>query len=216
MDPFHLCVALGPVSLYLLMLAGINLSRRPFVVSGARDLLALSLATAGLFVVGPLALFMPHAGSIVYGAWIWLALLGLYAMASLLIALLARPRLIVYNSDRDTIRAVIDQVSPQLDAQAMWAGECCWLPKLGVQFALESNRTMRNVELVATHLEQDLSGWHTFQVALRQPLAGIRVSPNPRGRSCLGFALLIWIMLAVAIQSQPEQWVAGLEQFLSP
>ena len=35
MDPFRVCLALGPVAIYLLLLGAINLSRRPLLVSGA-------------------------------------------------------------------------------------------------------------------------------------------------------------------------------------
>ena len=37
MDPFRLCLALGPVAIYLLLLGAVNLSRRPLLVSGVRD-----------------------------------------------------------------------------------------------------------------------------------------------------------------------------------
>ena len=37
MDPFRLCVALGPVAIYLLLVGTLNLFRRPFLVSGTRD-----------------------------------------------------------------------------------------------------------------------------------------------------------------------------------
>ena len=37
MDPFRLCVALGPVAVYVLLLGALNLSRRAFLVTGTRD-----------------------------------------------------------------------------------------------------------------------------------------------------------------------------------
>ena len=47
MDPLHLCIALGPVARYFLLLGSINLSRRPFVTSGTRDAAALGIAIVG-------------------------------------------------------------------------------------------------------------------------------------------------------------------------
>ena len=37
MDPLHLCIALLPMSVYLLVIALINFRGRPVVVSGYRD-----------------------------------------------------------------------------------------------------------------------------------------------------------------------------------
>ena len=45
-DPFRLCLALGPVAVYLLLLGMLNSFRRPFLVSGTHT------ATLGLAVSG--------------------------------------------------------------------------------------------------------------------------------------------------------------------
>ena len=47
MDPFRLCLALGPVAIYLLLIGAINMFRRPFLVSGTRDTATLGLALSG-------------------------------------------------------------------------------------------------------------------------------------------------------------------------
>ena len=59
MDPLHLCIALGPLAVYLLLLGIINLMPRPFMTSGARDTAALSIAISGFVVAGPMELFLP-------------------------------------------------------------------------------------------------------------------------------------------------------------
>ena len=48
MDPFRLCLALGPLTAYLLLLSALNFSRRPRIVSGARDAAVLGLGVVGL------------------------------------------------------------------------------------------------------------------------------------------------------------------------
>ena len=48
MDPFRLCLALGPAAIYFLLLGTINLSRRPLLVSGGRDTATLALAITGM------------------------------------------------------------------------------------------------------------------------------------------------------------------------
>ena len=97
MDPFSLCLAFGPLAIYLLLVGAINLSGRPFLVSGSRDMAAMGLAVSGLVMVGPVQLFYPLAASMRYGLLIWVFLVGLYVMVLVLVLLLVRPRLVIYN-----------------------------------------------------------------------------------------------------------------------
>ena len=68
MDPFRLCLALGPVAMYLLLLGAVNLSRRSLLVSGVRDAAALALAVSGMVVVGPMELFFPFESAVKLGS----------------------------------------------------------------------------------------------------------------------------------------------------
>ena len=80
MEPFHQCLALGPVAIYLLLLGVINLARRPLVVSGGRDAAALGLALSGLVFVGPMALLFPEGLAAHFGLvgtrYLWLIFMG--------------------------------------------------------------------------------------------------------------------------------------------
>jgi hypothetical protein len=58
MDPFRFCLALLPLAVYLLVLGGLQLSRRPLLVTGARDLVALGLGLSGIMLIGPIELSM--------------------------------------------------------------------------------------------------------------------------------------------------------------
>ncbi len=62
MDPFRICLALGPIAVYLLLLGGINLHRRPLVVSARAIWPHWGWRLSGAVIVGPLELFMPVAG----------------------------------------------------------------------------------------------------------------------------------------------------------
>ncbi len=97
MDPFRLCLALGPVAMYLLLLGAVNLSRRSLLVSGVRDAAALALAVSGLVVIGPMELFFPFESAIKLGAYVvgCLLALALYVMCVVLWLLLLRPRLVI-------------------------------------------------------------------------------------------------------------------------
>ena len=97
MDPLHLCIALGPVIAYLMLLGLINSRRRPFLTTGARDLSALGIGVSGLVIAGPMELFLPELATNQFGAYVWVMMLALYGLCWTLIVLLGRPRLVVYN-----------------------------------------------------------------------------------------------------------------------
>ena len=80
MDPFHLCIALGPLGVYLLLMGIINLMPRPFLTNGARDTAALCIAISGFVVAGPMELFLPDVANVRLGPFVWFLLLGLYAL----------------------------------------------------------------------------------------------------------------------------------------
>src|SRR4051812_131679 len=97
METIYLCVALGPLALYFLMLGLVNLSHRPLLVTGARDAAALGLALAGFVIVGPMQLFMPEQAATQFGPYVWLLMVSFYALCVSLWILLSRPRLVIYN-----------------------------------------------------------------------------------------------------------------------
>ena len=63
----HICIAFGPLAVYLLLMGLINALRRPFITTGARDLFSLSIALSGLVMVGPVNLFVPASALSVFG-----------------------------------------------------------------------------------------------------------------------------------------------------
>ena len=147
MDPLRLCLALGPLAVYLLLLGAINLTRRPMLISGGRDLAALALALVGLAVVGPAELFLPEDSIVHFGAFVWVMVLALYALWVTMIILMLRPRLVIYNITVDKLRPILADVVEHFDPDARWAGDSLVLPTLGVQLHLDSFGTMKNVSL---------------------------------------------------------------------
>ena len=122
MDTFSACVAFGPLAIYLLLLGLINVSRRPLVVSGTRETLALGLALMGLVTVGPMQLFMPQEAAARFGELVWLLLVAFYGLCLTLVIILSRPRLIVYNISLETLRGILDETTRRLDPDTSWAG----------------------------------------------------------------------------------------------
>jgi len=205
MDPLRLCLAFGPLAVYLVVIGLLNLSRRPWLVSGTRDAAALGLALSGLVIIGPMELFLPEAAVGRYGPFVWAMLLATYAVCLILLLLLLRPRLVIYNVSGDRLRPVLAETVERLDPQARWAGDSLSLPGLGVQLHLDASPSMRNVSLVACGSRQNYLGWHRLEQELGRSLD--RQEPgerNYRALSLLGAGVLILAALAWSVTRSPE------------
>ncbi len=213
-DALHLSIALGPLAVYFLLLGCINLSTRPFVTTGARDVGALGLAVSGLIVAGPMELFLPEAATNHFGGYVWLLLLAFYALCLTLIVLLLRPRLVIYNVNPDQLRAVLAEVVSGLDSEARWAGDSLVLPKLGVQLHVEISSASRNVQLVAAGSHQNFASWKRLEIALARVLHQTAASPNPRGFGMLALGILLICLLAYCTIRNPTTVVQGLDEML--
>jgi hypothetical protein len=197
-DPLRLSIALVPLAAYLLLLALVNLRRRPFLTTGGSDLAALGLALSGLAFVGPLELFRPEAATAEFGNYIWPIMLVFYWLWVLLVVLVGRPRLVVYNVSAEELHPVLAEAASRLDPDSRWAGSSLALPNLGVQLHLESFDLMRNVSLAASGGRQNLDGWRQLARALAAALRPVRVKPNPRG---VGFLLVALVLMAGSLAS---------------
>ncbi len=195
-DPFRLAIALVPVAAYVLLLGLLNLRRRPFLTSGGCDLAALGVALSGLMFVGPLELFRPEAATRSFGNYIWLFLVLFYWLWLVLMVLLARPRLVVYNISAEELHPVLAEVAGRLDPSARWAGNNLSLPGIGVQLHLDSLDVMRNVSLVASGGRQNLDGWRRLSRELGRSLATTRVKANP---CAVGLFVVSLVLLAICV-----------------
>jgi hypothetical protein len=195
-DPFRLAIALVPLAAYVLLLAIVNARRRPFLTSGGSDLAALGAALSGLVFVGPLELFRPEAATREFGNYIWLALLVFYWLWVILVVLVSRPRLVVYNINVEELRPVLAEVAGRLDSEARWAGNHLTLPGLGVQLHLDSFDAMRNVSLVSSGGKQNVDGWRRLARELRGSLAPLRTKSNPRA---IGLLLVSLVLFAASV-----------------
>jgi hypothetical protein len=208
MDAFHLCLALGPVAVYLLLLGMLNLSRRPLLVSGTRDASALGLALSGLVIVGPLALFFPIGTANHMGRFgmelVWLLMLAMYGLCLVLVLLTLRPRLVIYNISADQLRPILAELVERLDSQARWAGDSLLLPALGVQLHLESVAWMRNVSLVSAGPHQDHAGWKRLENELTAALRQVEVPRNLAGVILLSFGACVAVVLGLAVAREPQ------------
>lgn len=211
-DPFRLAIALVPVAAYALLLGLVNLRRRPFLTSGGSDLAALGAALSGLMFVGPLELFRPQAATREFGNYIWLFLLLFYWLWLLLVVLLSRPRMVIYNISMEELHPVLAEAAGRLDPDARWAGNHLTLPALGVQLHLDSLDIMRNVSLVSSGGRQSIDGWRRLARELSRSLRPIRVKSNPRAIGLLAVSLALLVLSVAHMLSHPVELAQAMSE----
>lgn len=215
MDPLHICIALGPLAIYFLIVGLINLRARPFITSGAQDAAALGVGVMGLVIAGPMELFFPETAAVQFGFWVWALLIALYLLTLMLLVLVQRPRLVIYNIGIDQLRPVLAEAVQALDAESRWAGDCVAIPQLGVQFHFESSAVLRNVQLAAAGPHQNLAGWRLLGGELHRRLQRMAVPPNPYGFFLVGcVALPALAMITFKLYRHPAEVQQALNQML--
>lgn len=181
MDAFRLCLALLPLSIYLAVLAYINLRRKPFLVTGVRDHAALGVALLGITFIGPVELLIPTDVMLNFRSYSWLLLLIMYGLTVSILTLLASPRMTVYNVTADSLRVTLNEIIENLHTDARWAGSSLSMPQLGIDLRLEVSPILRNVVLIANGELQSYRGWRQFEALLAERLKKVEVPPNPAG-----------------------------------
>jgi hypothetical protein len=213
-DALHLCIALGPLAVYLLLVGMINLSKRPFLTTGARDVAAIGVAISGFIVAGPMELFLPQAAADRFGPFVWLLLLAFYGLCLTLLVLMLRPRLVIYNANPEQLRSLLSEMVNEMGAEARWAGDSLIVPQLGVQLHLEPFAAMRGVQLVAAGPRQSFTGWRRFELALTKKLKATKAARNPQGYVMVAIAALLIGAITYATMSDPTTVVQGLDDLL--
>ena len=216
MDPFRLCLALGPVAVYLLLLGSINMFRRPFLVSGGRDAAALGLAVSGLVIVGPVELLFPVAASVNFGATtVWVCLIALYTLCLVFTLLMLRPRLVVYNIAPNEFRPILAELAMELDSQSRWAGDALLMPGLGVHLYLESADVMRNMSLKSAGPNQNHQGWWQLESGLETALGKVKVARNPCGLFVIATGAVVSAALVGVVVYDPQGVTRTLAEMFS-
>ena len=214
MDPLHFCIAVAPLAVYLLMLGVLNLLSRPFVTTGARDAAALGIGVSGLVIAGPMELFFPEAAASQFGPLVWLMLIAFYGLCVSLVVLLMRPRIVIYNISRDQLLPILKSVVSQMDSQAKWSNESAHLPESQIQFFVESNDALRNIQLVAGGNRQNFDRWRELEKTLKSGLQPIQVKPNLIGVLFLLISGIASAFTAVWMATETETVAKALEEML--
>ncbi len=146
-------------------------------------------------MVGPMELFLPEATAVIFGGWVWLVLLLFYLVSLVLLVLLLRPRIVIYNVSPEQLRAALAEVVSRLDQESRWAGNCLLMPQFGVQLVVEPSESVKNVQLVSAGREQNYASWRVLANSLSQVLRKSRGERSPYGV----FLLSIGFSLATAM-----------------
>ncbi len=163
-------LAFTPLALYFLLAGLMNMTGRPFLVTGLRDMIVLFVGIFGMVAVGPMQLFFPVNASWSYGIGVWLFLISIYVLLCTLFLVLQRPSLNLYNISLAEFRPVFFDMVVELDPASRWAGDSVFLPTLGIQLFMESNPLLRSVSLVSAGPNQNYEGWTKLQNHLMQNL----------------------------------------------
>ena len=217
MDPFRLCVALGPLGIFLLLMGVLNLGRRPFLTTGARDTAALGIALSGLILMGPVELLMPRVLLLRFGsfAWLyWLLLASMYCSTLTLLVLSARPRLSMHNLGLDEARSLLAEVAYKLDPQFRWTADTLLLPELNVQLHLEGYAPLRAVALTPIGPRQSYRGWKELELALTAALRRTETPPNPAGVGLVLSGLMLGGLIAARWVADPQAVAKAMVEML--
>lgn len=215
LDPLHFAVAFGPLAVYLLLLGAINLTPRPLLTTGGRDTAALGIAIVGFVLVGPFELFLPERTAVHFGLYVWLLLLVLYALCLVLVVLMMRPRLIIYNITTEQLRPVLSEVAKELDPEARWSGESLLLPELGVQLSVEPQTSVKLVQLAAVGSQLNMAGWRQLERRLAAALKSQRTGYNSYGATLVSFGLLFAGASIWWLMSDPARVQRAYEEIIS-
>lgn len=213
-DALHIALALGPLATYLVALGMVQRSRRPLVVSGARDAAALAVAISGFVVAGPMELFLVEEAAVRYGSLVWIMMLAFYGLVVILVILSLRPRLIVYNTSLDQLRPVLADLAMRLDSDARWAGESLVLPQLGVSLYLDFNPALHNVQLVSAGPGQNLLGWKQLEKALIPALQKTRSTNRGAGLFAVFAGLALATLVVYLLSRDPAHVLQAANEML--
>jgi hypothetical protein len=214
MDSLHFCIAVAPLAVYFLMLGLLNLRRRPFLTTGARDAATLGIGIIGFIIVGPMELFFPEGAASRFGPWVWVLLVVFYGLCVSLLVLLMKPRLVVYNMSMEELRPILTKIAMELDPKSRWLDDALVIPRLKIHMHVESVEWLRNIQMMAGGNHQSIEGWQQFEKKLAMALRKLKIGPNVMGVPFLIASAALAGSAAFYMLQDPQAVVAALQDML--
>ncbi len=213
LDHFTWIVILLPLAVYFIVIGIYSSRRRPLLVSGTRDLIALGMGLVGVMMVGPFTLFFPQATFNFLGGRVWFGLAMLYMLLLSLIALSQRPRIVGYSMKNTNLKGILHHLVSQLDPDATWAGNAFNCPNLQISGVVEQHAFQSTAQIVANSRQQSLAGWIQIHSELEQ-----LIKQQPKSRISLSPWLAVGLAVALVVLSivtlAPDQTVASMQEML--
>jgi len=147
-------------------------------------------------------------------SYVWLLMLAFYGMSVLFLALLMRPKLVIYNISHAELQAILATLAMEMDADSTWAGDNLVLPNLGVQLHLDSFAPLRNVTLCSSGDRQSYAGWRHLELELAARLKPVSVAANTWGVGLVGIALLAGVGCLAHTLGNFDQLAQGFKEML--
>jgi hypothetical protein len=202
--PVQICLTLGPLAIYFLILGVWQSGRDAKVVSGALDFALLALAVGGLLAFGPIGVVLIRLLFPGESVWAWLALPTTLALVALVWAPKTRRRVVVYNVSPDEFERVARAVADHMPGRLAPTLRGYEDRAAGRGFWMDGSRRGRTAVVEAFGRDAD-----AFAAAIADELrerlrgTGRRSSPVSRVWFALS-ALVIWAPMIVAILSRPH------------
>lgn len=212
-DPFRFYVAVTPLALYLLVIGAMHLGRRPRLVGGMRDTLALMLAVSGLLAVGPLELFLPEHAATRFGALAWLLMMGLYVLVTVLALTGQRPQWVLYHLAPEQAFAALESACRAVDDQYVAAGNTLYLPQSDTELRIAAGRIWR-ATVVSAARSPSLTVWRQLESNLARSLREIESRPTWIGPMLVVAALALWLAAGWRAVDNPLAFARACREML--
>jgi hypothetical protein len=214
MSSFQWVIALGPLSLYWLVLGFILQFRRPLVVSGYRDTACLGLALIGLFMVGPAELFFPTPAFNLIGTSVWIFITLLYLFLLLFAVLNTRPRIVVYGLDDQKLAFVVTQALNANGLAYEQLGQHFVIKEWGVEGSVEKAGFGNISHFAATTRDQNVVGWVRIEKAIHQHLLQELISADKGGKWWLWLGSLTLAIILYSLATNSTDLAQGFREML--
>lgn len=215
-DPFSMCVAFVPLTIYLLVLGANRAFGRAIVISGGVEVLMMGLAIAGFVAVGPAQLFFPQAAVMVFGWKVWLMLAAFYVLCLLLVALTVRPRVSIVGRTSDEAFPAVVRAAQSIDngAEIDERKMEVFLPAKSIRLRLDAIPKVDHVSVLAFEPRIPHRFWPDFSRALKQEIKTTQSVSDGRGLGVLGWAAALIAWLIYQVVPATDQFADGFRQWL--
>jgi hypothetical protein len=215
MSLVHFAIATVPIALYLVLIGGFRLRKRPLITTGWRDTLTLGIAASGLMAIGPMQLFFPIQAAARWHSWVWLALFALYVLGLTLVLLSSKPRLIAYGLDESQFRHTLAMAAEKIDPGSAWNGNVLTLPASGIQLAVEPSGAARIHQVVHVGLLNNLQDWLLLEKSFVRAGSQVTCPRSPAGWPLVLSGGLLLVTALAPMLSDPVNSLAQLREFLN-